>query len=497
MENNLERMKCQNCRYFNLQKKFCAEKNQNVKINDSCANFDETQINFDVQELLKNPVLFDLITEHEFDKKIVGEIEARKVIFLCACGRLVENCQIASYNLLVNDEAGIGKDYVVEAVLNILPKQSYIHKTRISPAVFTYWHNSKYEPDWTWDGKVFYPEDISQNVLNSDVFKVMSSKGSSATIVIKQKAIDIKIIGKPVMITTTASTIPNPELTRRYAILGLDSSENQTKKIMERHSEFRKQGIIPEYDEIYTIALSKLKRVKIKIPFADLIYTHFPTKNIMMRTNYPRFLDLISASTSFHQFQRKTDSAGYYLAEGQDYDIARECFLKLCSNKYMVNLTINQKKILEKFESWERGVKGSVTQLHPKMSFLSIPALQTNLGILTKYGILQTSTEKDSWNRDLTMYSLAENYNIDSQQINIPTYAELLKYLKQPVYLKQVKHLKHLSEKQAGIKDTKGVKGKNGKNQLDKTTKTEEKPDVEYEKVEHDKPKKQRNWSKF
>jgi hypothetical protein len=380
----------------------------------------------EVMEVLTNPNLFNEITEKEMDKKIVGEVETRKVIFLCSSGRLVQNAQIASYNLLINDDAGIGKDYVAGAVLDILPKEDYIHKTRISPTVFTYWHNSAFEPEWSWDGKVFYPEDISESVLNSDVFKVMCSKGSSATITIKQRAIDIEINGKPVMITTTASSTPNLELSRRFVILNLDSSEDQTKAIMKRHSEFKKKGIVPEYDEKYTYAMRFLKRVKVKIPYAGHIDSHFPTKNIIMRTHYPRFLDFISASAGFHQYQRITDNEGYVLANGQDYDIARECFLKLCSNKYMIPLTINQKKILGVFEK-DQYLSGSVSQLHSsKMNFISLPALQTNLGLLVKYGILQTETGTDSYNRDIEVYSLSKAYN-PNERLEIPTFEELCK----------------------------------------------------------------------
>lgn len=414
----------------------------------------------EIMDILLNPNLFNEITEKELNKKIVGEVETRKVIFLCSAGgRLIENSQIASYNLLINDEAGAGKDYVAGAVLDILPKECYIHKTRISPAVFTYWHNSTYEPEWSWDGKVFYPEDISEIVLNSDVFKVMCSKGSSATIVIRQRAYEIDIKGKPVMITTTATATPNPELTRRFVILNLDSSEAQTKAIMRRHSEFKKKGIVPEYNERYREAIRYLKRVKVKIPFAELVDEHFPTKNMVMRTHYPRFLDFISASAGFHQYQRKRDDEGYVLAEGQDYDIARDCFLKLCSNKYMIPLTINQKKILEAFEK-QPYLKGSASNLHStKMSFISLPALQTNLGLLVRYGILETQSEKDSLNRDIEVYSLAQSYN-PNERLEIPTFETLQKCLTNFSNITNLNNFSNLnnSEKGRDIKDVKVIK---------------------------------------
>ncbi len=240
-------------------------------------------------------------------------------------------------------------------------------------------------------------------------------------------------------------------------MLNLDSSTNQTKAIMKRHSQYAKKGITPEYDLKYQEAMKCLKRVKVKIPFAEIVDKFFPEKSIMMRTNYPRFLDFIKASASFHQYQR-SEEEDFILAEGQDYDIARECFLKLCSNKYMINLTINQKKILDVFEEGNGMIKGSVTQLHPRMNFISIPALQTNLGILTKYNILNSYIDNDSYGRDMEIYELAEGYN-PNEKIDIPTYVELLKHLKQVKHVNQPKHLKqHPINLQRDVKDVKDVK---------------------------------------
>ncbi len=374
-------------------------------------------------KILQDPELFGKITEEELDKKIVGEVEARKVIFLCgAGGRLVKNCQIASYNVLVNDEAGTGKDYVTSKTLEIIPKEFYIHKTRISPTVFTYWHNSENEPEWSWDGKVFYPEDISEVVLNSDVFKVMCSGGSSATIVVRQKAVDLEIIGKPVIITTTANATPSPELVRRFVMNNLDSSEQQTRAIKERHAEYSMKGIIPEYNSDYITAQKFLKRVNVQIPFGDKISKHFPDKSIIMRTHFPRFLDYIKASASFHQYQRE-EKEGYILAKGQDYDIARECFLKLCSNKYMIPLTINQKKILGMFEK-NLELRGGANELHANhMNFLSLPSLVYNLGTLAKYGILKSESVEINF-REREFYSLSKGYD-PSDKLEIPKYKDL------------------------------------------------------------------------
>jgi hypothetical protein len=159
------------------------------------------------------------------------------------------------------------------------------------------------------------------------------------------------------------------------------------------------------------------------IPFAELIDAHFPKQTPIMRTHYPRFLDFICASAALHQCQRQRDEDGFVLAEKEDYEIAKECIIILCSNKFMIPLTINQKKILEVFES-ERLLKGSLVQLHPKMNFLSLKGLQTNLELLCQYGLLSEETTKDSMNRDITVYCLGRGINVN-EKIKLPNFEEL------------------------------------------------------------------------
>jgi hypothetical protein len=388
---------------------------------------DESPINLSYLKLLEDKKLFDKITIEEMDKKIVREIPTRRCIFLCANGRLVKNCQIASYNLLVNDEAGAGKDYVTSKVLQMIPKEQYIKKTRISPTVFTYWHNSLYEPEWTWNGKVFYTEDISEPVLNSEVFKVMCSSGSEATIVINQKAVDVDVNGKPVMIITTANSIPSAELTRRFEMVNLDESLNQTKEIMKKHCEYAILGKSQEYNEDYSKAMEHLHRVNVKIPFAGKLYHIFPAENIMMRTKFPRFLDFIKASAAFHQFQRKWENKDTIVADKQDYELAAEVMKKMITNKYLVSLTKKQKRILDFFMEQEEDYKVNAMKVREKLhNFISLPAMQTNLSILTSYGLIDSCMEERERGRDLEVYSLNHKIKNGVEEIEFPDFEELL-----------------------------------------------------------------------
>ncbi len=306
-------------------------------------------------QYLLSPDFFDNIIK-EFEKKIVGEKATCEVIFLCMNGRLVENAKLTSYNLIVNDETGAGKDWVVSNIGNILPKKVYETRTRITEKALNYWHNAELEPEWTWDGTVIYFEDTSQRILNCDVMKVFASSGSKATIVIDGKPKDLIVNGKPILIHTLASSTPSKDNVRRYGLVNLDTSIKQTEAIMERQAQMEENGLTDEYDPAITKALRKLRRIKVKIPYAKKIVKFMP-KNIIMRTQFKRFLDLMKSSTALHQYQREQDENGFYLATEQDYNIAKRCMKKLTTNPLMIPLTKEQQRLLDTIKKLQKESK--------------------------------------------------------------------------------------------------------------------------------------------
>ncbi len=378
-------------------------------------SFVEGQIK-NVQVIEKPPTQFEItflkerdlleIIGREFDKKIEGEINNRIAIFLNACGRYVMNHNLASYNLCINSNSGAGKDYIAKNILNIFPSQMVVKRSRISPAVFTYWHNTSFEPEWSWDGKILLLSDISNQVLNSEVFKLMCSDETYSTIVINQKAVDIEIIGKPIIFVTTASANPNNEMLRRMPSLDLDESIDQTKAIKKRQANYARKGIALKYNENITQALSKLSRVKVKIAFASDIVDHYPNDHIIMRTHFSRLLDYIKASAALFQYQRKKDDDGYILAETQDYDNATIVLRATTSNPMMIPLTKKQKMLLEECK---RLKSFSVKELEPHIPFLVQSKIYDAVAKLQEYGFLTSSIiESEHNNRPVRHYTYQE-----------------------------------------------------------------------------------------
>jgi len=91
----------------------------------------------------------------------------------------------------------------------------------------------------------------------------------------------------------------------------------------------------------------------------------------------------------------------------------------------MIPLTINQKKILSFFENVPE-LKGSISQLHGKyMNWITDKGLGHNLRLLSNYGLLEVSVEKDSMNRDMEVYSLSKSFS-PNQKIELPNIRRIM-----------------------------------------------------------------------
>jgi len=351
----------------------------------------------DIYDFLSSKEFLDLICTQEVGKWVEGEEESIKTLALIAFGgRLAKNAAATSGNLIVNSVSGSGKDWVVDHVLSLLPRDSYVRRTRISPTAFTYWHNSKFEPEWTWDGKVVFLEDISENLLNCDVLKVLASGGSHSTVVINQQACDIEIKGKPILIATTAKAIPKPELIRRFPMLLLNESAAQTKAVLKKQANFAKKGKVPEKNPKVAEAMFYLQPVSVKVPFAEAIAEKMQSDCVIMRTSFPRFLDYVKFSAALFQFQREVDTEGYILANNADYANAALAIKKTASTG-MIPLTRDQRQILAVFtEPTDDGKlnlqRFSASDIQCKVPFEYRWVLD-QLNRLTEYGILEKTSE--------------------------------------------------------------------------------------------------------
>lgn len=339
--------------------------------------------------LLQNPKLFSFIVD-ALHKEVIGEVASLKAIFLSLCSIWVKNCSIP-LNTLVSAESSAGKSFICKKITKLFPPELVEYRTKITPEAFTYWHN---EPDWDWTGKICYLEDVSQNLLDSPTFKLMASEGSIATIVIKQKAVDIKINGKPCLLLTSARTNPNTEILNRFQIASLDESQEQTRKIILKIGlNSTGLGLQNNYSDI-TSALKLLQRKNVIIPYGELV-SNFITQNtnsefIRLRRDISRLLDLVKCSAVLHQYQRKNINEDTIEANEDDYEIAREC-INYISTQTFRGLTHRLKRA---FDCCKSLGEFSAREIHSKYPFMNLKNWYNNLDKLCEINLLRTEIRK-------------------------------------------------------------------------------------------------------
>jgi hypothetical protein len=354
--------------------------------------------NKELEDILLDDMLFYNITDGELPKYIVREELTRKAIFLSLCSIWVKGIPI---NTLVNSESSAGKSYICKRIYDFFPEEMKDYQTKISKEAFAYWHDTKHEPDWSWDGKICYLEDIRKDVLESETFKIMCSEGMRSIVVRNQTAVQINIVGKPCMLTTTAHGYFPTELTNRFNSINLDESREQTRAILDAQAFKAMTGNTNEYDENLQKALLYLKRVKVKIPFAPKITRHFKEDFIRVRRDFERFMALIKASCALNQYQRLSNlnevtGEPIYLAEEKDYNIVRELF-SVFKNQAM-SMSYKQKRYYDCCSRMqglmENGDGFTCKEIAAKYPILSEVHWYDNLDKLAEKNLLSVSLEK-------------------------------------------------------------------------------------------------------
>lgn len=357
-------------------------------------------------EVLEDRNLFSNI-DNDLAEFVVGEEQARRVVLLVALGgSLVTNAHPTSRNILVNDESGVGKDHLCRSVVGILPDGMVEKAQRVSEKALSYWHNAKIEPSWTWDGKVFYGEDATSSFFNSPVFKVLaSSEGETRTIIVdKGRPVEILVRGKPTMILTSASASPTSELLRRFPIVSLNATAEQTRKIIQLKARRAASGLRPRPDGLLKEAMSRLRRVSCVVPFAPQVAAGIPDGHVIARTTISRMFDYCSFSAAIHQRQREADLNGHLIATQQDYEIARSAINATMTNALQVPLTKRQQGILSRLK--EVGIGMTTEEVAQEVTTISEKQLRRELQRLVSVGFVKSQlSTREGIRRQVSEYS--------------------------------------------------------------------------------------------
>jgi len=372
-----------------------------------------------IKELQKNGRLWDYIICEELNKKHKGDIEAKEIVFAGCIGAKVLNKKSYSYNSLTLTISSAGKDHLTNSILKIFPKEIYETYGRISAKALNYLHSLDNEPEYTYDGKILYLKEITDEILNNEVMKEFTSgeEEISQVAITKQKGAGVDVVrirGHPVVLTTTANTIPSEEIRNRFNIVTLDISEEQTKRTFICEEE--------KYDENIILFLNNLKSYIVEIPkeLMNFIVKSFPKNKVRYRRDFQKLLDFTKAITIFNQGERQKLDKDTLIAEPEDYDRAKDIFVNAFSSCSEIPLKDIDRRIINALE--KSGEPLSAKRILNEIGgIITIVGLYPHLRNLVQKEILNELQARDTWNNVLTTFVISEEYK-EKKPFVLPNY---------------------------------------------------------------------------
>lgn len=372
-----------------------------------------------IKAYLDKGLLWDYIVCEELNKKHKGDIESKEILFLSCIGRKVFQKKSYSFNVLVLVPSSSGKDHLTGSVLKLFPRDDYETYGRISAKSLNYLHSLDSEPDYSYDGKIIYLKEITEEILNNEVMKEFTSGDEviSQVAITKQKGAGVDVVrirGHPVVVTTTATTIPSEEIRNRFNIVKLDLSEEQTKRTFISEEE--------EYDLNILNWIAGLKEYKVHIPkeLMDFIVKSFPKNKIRYRRDFKRLLDFIKAITIFNQFNREKFDEYTLISQPEDYDKAKDIFINAFSTCSDIPMKDIDTRIIKAFEKIKEPLSAKQV-LNEVGGIITLSNLYPHLRNLVAKEILDELTDRDSFNNVMTKYVLSQEF-MDKKPFVLPNY---------------------------------------------------------------------------
>jgi DNA primase len=272
---------------------------------------------------LRRPDLLDLAAADIDALGYVGEEVAKRLLYLVAVSRKLAD----PLSAIVLSQSGAGKSGITEVIERLTPPEDVVMLTRLTPQSLYY-----VEPGFL-DRKLVIVEERYGSMEADYSIRVLQSRKKliaaapikdPATGSLKTKVFTVEARAAFIE-ATTASSVNHENATRCFE-LGMDESEEQTRRIHERQRLARTEAglrLKAEADAIsrkHWNAQRLLEPAPVVIPYADKLT--FPSAWMRTRRDNARFLNLIEVSAFLHQHQRQRSREGAIVASVADYQTA-------------------------------------------------------------------------------------------------------------------------------------------------------------------------------
>lgn len=285
------------------------------------------------KEINKDPVKHVL---EVVDFYHIGDEDAKIMILGCIASRFLPREKRLS--AVIQGPSSAGKNNLVKAFMRVTPKKWWHVVTRLTSRALDY-----------------MPKSIGRQILYIMEYEGLKEATYSARITISEgeliisyvrknpktgetETVNKKVTGTPVLITTTTSISIDPDMETRTIYVNIDTSEEQTKRIIEHVAEIesnvelrRKQLEVKEKAKILRYWFKTLKKYDVIVP-SEIVeevkkeFTKLPV-TIRARRDFKKLLYFIEVFTILHQNNRErvdVDGREYLVASKDDWEIVKK-----------------------------------------------------------------------------------------------------------------------------------------------------------------------------
>jgi hypothetical protein len=371
---------------------------------------------------------------------VVGEGAAIRGSYLAATSRLLRKRAIS---LLRRGAAAGGKNFLLTAVLRLVPRDSVVIMSSGSPMSLVYYGG---EDEDALKHKVLYAQEAAilaekngvENPLTVMLRLLISEGQIDHLLAIPQAGgtpltKKIKRNGPVAVIVTSARDNIESEMLTRLLTSDADESRELTEAVV--------KGILAnddgDEDEPDLAAWLDYQRLleleapyEVSVPFGAALYTAYEKRlqaspnalQLRMRRDISGLISAIKTSAVLHKVQRQNDSKGRIVATIDDYRHAYQAFDEGVSSLYGVKTRREVMAVVKAVEdmggSLDESVKVTVAALRDKLGINSKSVTANRLMEATERGALELDEEKSGSGKGRPRYFklLKTSSQIDAEQ---------------------------------------------------------------------------------
>jgi hypothetical protein len=258
------------------------------------------------EDMLDDPGLIDAILNDMVAVGVVGEQELTMQVYMAGTSRLLAK----PISAIVQGLSSTGKSFVIERVGSVFPDLVLLRATELSPQSLYYMPKGRLIHRWVVAGeRSRRPDDdnaeatraLREMISGGRLSKAIPTKTGNMleTVLVEQE-------GPIAFIESTTLTNIFDEDANRCLLLGTDESPGQTARIIAATAEACRNdppdvsAIIFKHQALQLL----LRRVRVKIPFADRLAATIPVDRPEGRRAITLALSMIQAVALLHQRQR-------------------------------------------------------------------------------------------------------------------------------------------------------------------------------------------------